>query len=110
MVGCDHRSQHFYEAGPGVSRIGAELQEALRLARSELGATYIRAHAILNDEQGVYREVAGEALYDFTAIDRIYDLLLELVLRPIVELFFMPRNLSSNPDATVFWYRAITSP
>src|SRR5207302_1291655 len=44
------------------------------------------------------------------AIDRIYDLLLELGLRPIVEMSFMPRDLASNPEATVFWYRGITSP
>src|SRR5947209_5498153 len=110
MLGSEHLSQLFYGEGPGGSRIGAEFQEALRLARSELGATHIRAHAILNDEQGVYREVAGEVLYDFTAIDRIYDLLLELGLRPIVEMSFMPRDLASNPEATVFWYRGITSP
>src|SRR6266567_4059339 len=110
MLGSEHLSQLFYEEGPGGSRIGAEFQEALRLARNELGAMYIRAHAILNDEQGVYREVAGEARYDFTAIDRIYDLLLILGLRPIVELSFMPRELASNPASTVFWYRGITSP
>jgi hypothetical protein len=55
MLGSEHLSQFFYEEGPGGSRIGAEFQEALRLARSELGAMYIRAHAILRDEQGVPR-------------------------------------------------------
>ncbi|MFL5667448.1 MAG: GH39 family glycosyl hydrolase, partial [Ktedonobacteraceae bacterium] len=67
-------------------------------------------HAILNDEQGVYREINGEARYDFTAIDRIYDHLLDLGLRPIVELSFMPRDLASNPEVTVFTYRGIISP
>jgi xylan 1,4-beta-xylosidase len=110
MIGSEHLSQLFYEDGPGGSRIGAEFQEALRQAHSELGATYIRAHAILHDELGVYREDAGEAHYDFTAIDRIYDLLLSLGLRPIIEVSFMPCDLASNPAATVFWYRGITSP
>ena len=110
MLGSEHLSQLFYGEGPGGSQIGAEFQEALSLARRELGATHIRAHAILDDEQGVYREVAGEASYDFTAIDRIYDRLLDLGLRPIVEVSFMPRDLASNPEATVFTYRGITSP
>lgn len=109
MLGSEHLSQLFYEDGPGGSRIGAEFQEALCLAHSELGATYIRAHAILHDEQGVYSEIAGEARYDFTAIDRIYDLLLNQGLRPIVEVSFMPRDLASNTAETVFWYRGITS-
>src|SRR5205085_1078864 len=50
MLGSEHLSQLFYEDGPCGSNIGAEFQEALRLAHSELGAIHIRAHAILNDE------------------------------------------------------------
>jgi xylan 1,4-beta-xylosidase len=65
MLGSEHLSQLFYGEEPGGG-IGTEFQEALSLAQSELGATHIRAHAILDDEQGVYREVAGEAHYDFT--------------------------------------------
>ncbi|HET9919499.1 MAG TPA: hypothetical protein VFQ30_06640, partial [Ktedonobacteraceae bacterium] len=57
-----------------------------------------------------YREVDGEVRYDFTAIDHIYDRLLGLGLRPVVELSYMPRDLASNADATIFTYRAITSP
>ncbi|MFL5667010.1 MAG: GH39 family glycosyl hydrolase, partial [Ktedonobacteraceae bacterium] len=110
MLGSEHLSQLFYTEGPGGSRVGAEFREALSLARTELGATCIRAHAILNDEQGVYREIQGEVTYDFTAIDRIYDHLLDLGLRPIVELSFMPRDLASNPEVTVFTYRGIISP
>lgn len=110
MLGSEHLSQFFYEEGPGGSQIGPEFRAALRLARTELGATYIRAHAILHDELGVYREVSGEAHYDFTAIDRIYDQLLQLGLRPIVELSFMPRDLATNPTETVFTYRGIISP
>jgi len=110
MLGSEHLSQLFYSAGPGGSTIGTEFEEALSLARSELGTTHIRAHAILDDEQGVYREIAGVAHYDFTAIDRIYDRLLQLELRPIVELSYMPRDLASAPSATVFTYRGIISP
>jgi xylan 1,4-beta-xylosidase len=110
MLGSEHLSQLFYAGGPGGSHIGAEFREALSLARTELGATCIRAHGILNDEQGVYREVNGEARYDFTAIDRIYDHLLDLGLRPIIEMSFMPRDLASNPEATVFTYHGIISP
>ncbi len=110
MLGSEHLSQLFYGVGPGGSDIGAEFEKALHLAHSELGATHFRAHAILNDEQGVYREVAGVAHYDFTTIDRIYDRLLQLELRPIVELSYMPQELASDPSATVFTYRGIISP
>lgn len=110
MLGSEHLSQLFYGAGPGGNNIGEEFAQALRIAKAELGATHIRAHAILNDEQHVYREVNGVAEYDFTGIDRIYDRLLDMGLRPVVELSFMPHDLASNPAATVFTYRGIISP
>ena len=40
----------------------------------------------------------------------IYDHVLGLGLRPIVELSFMPRDLASDPSKTVFDYGAIVSP
>ena len=110
MLGSEHLSQLFYTDKIGEHAIGEDFQQALVLARDELGASYIRAHAILNDEQGVYREVEGEARYDFSAIDRIFDRLLSLNLRPIVEVSFMPRDLASDPEATVFTYKGIISP
>jgi xylan 1,4-beta-xylosidase len=70
----------------------------------------VRAHAILHDELGVYREEAGEPCFDFTHIDAVYDRMLDLGLRPVVELSFMPRDLARDPDATVFQYRGIISP
>ncbi|HJT54925.1 MAG TPA: hypothetical protein VJ761_00410, partial [Ktedonobacteraceae bacterium] len=57
MLGSEHLSQLFYDEGPGGNNIGLEFAQALSIARAELGATHIRAHAILNDEQHVYREV-----------------------------------------------------
>jgi xylan 1,4-beta-xylosidase len=110
MVGSEHLSQLFYGAGPGGYEIGAEFGEALRLAHRELGVEAVRAHAILHDELGVYREEDGRPIHDFTQIDAVYDELLEIGLRPIVELGFMPHDLAREPQATVFDYRAIVSP
>lgn len=109
-LGSEHLSLLFQAQGPGGSHIGNEFVEALRLARAELGTQYIRAHAILNDDLGVYRQTSGEATYDFTAIESIYDRLLSLGLRPVVELSFMPRDLASSPEETVFIYRSMISP
>ncbi len=110
MLGSEHLSQLFYGAGPGGSHIGEEFQSALRMARTELGAEHIRAHAILHDEQGVYQEVNGEANYNFAAVDQIFDRLLHAGPRPVVEISFMPRDLAKEPDAKVFAYGGIISP
>lgn len=110
MVGSEHLSQLGYEEETGGIAIGRDFAAALRQAHDELGVDLVRAHAILHDELGIYREEDGEPHYDFTAVDRVYDELLELGLRPVVELSFMPRDLASAPDDTVFHYRGIISP
>jgi xylan 1,4-beta-xylosidase len=110
IIGSEHLSQLEAGVGPGGRQIGREFAEALRLAHRELGVEGVRAHAILGDDLGTYREVDGEPVHDFAGIDRIYDRVLELGLRPIVELSFMPRDLASDPSKTVFDYRAIVSP
>lgn len=110
MVGSEHLSQLFDTSKSGGKVIGPDFEESLRLARTELGATLVRAHNILSDELGVYREVNGEPVYDFTKIDQIFDRVRALGLRPIVELSFMPEALATDPTATIFSYGGIVSP
>jgi len=110
IIGAEHLSQINYGTGPGGRHIGEEFATALRMAHEELGVRAVRAHAILHDELGVYREVAGRPVYDFSGIDRVYDRVLALGLRPIVEIGFMPRALARDPSKTVFAYQAIISP
>ncbi|MDI5966143.1 GH39 family glycosyl hydrolase [Streptantibioticus silvisoli] len=68
------------------------------------------AHAILGDDLGVYRERDGEPVHDFTGVDRFYDEVMALGLRPVVELAIMPRDLARHPDKTVCGYHAVISP
>lgn len=97
-------------AGPGTD-IGEEFAQALRLAHTDLGASLVRAHAILHDDNKVVTRGPGGSLrYDFTRIDVIYDQVLALGLRPVVELSFMPAALARDPGQTVFAYHGIISP
>jgi xylan 1,4-beta-xylosidase len=110
MLGAEHLSQLFYGPNDHGIEVGAEFAEALRLAREELGVDRIRAHGILLDELAVYSERDGTPHFDFDGVDRVYDRLLQLGLRPVVELSFMPAALARDPKVTVFDYRAIISP
>jgi xylan 1,4-beta-xylosidase len=111
MVGSERLTQlRFGDDGNG-NDIGGEFAEALRIAHDDLGAGYVRAHAILHDDNHVVsRDSAGKLRYDFAVVDELYDKIAELGFRPIVELSFMPAVIARDPDETVFAYRGIISP
>jgi xylan 1,4-beta-xylosidase len=119
MVGSERLSQLLPGADQPVGQadgqaggdVAAEFAAGLRLARTELGARMVRAHGILHDDNGVVAAGPGGVVrYDFARVDAIYDRLLGLGLRPVVELSFMPAVLARDPQQTVFSYRGIISP
>jgi xylan 1,4-beta-xylosidase len=111
MVGSERLTQlRFGDDGNG-NDIGREFAEALRIAHTDLGATYVRAHAILHDDNHVVsRADDGTLAFDFSEVDTLYDQILAIGFRPIVELSFMPAVIARDPDETVFAYRGIISP
>lgn len=71
---------------------------------------YVRAHNLLNTDEGsraalkwgstnVYTEdEAGNPVYNWEVMDRIMDTYVERGIKPLVEIGFMPKALSSNPE------------
>ena len=110
VIGSEHLALLLRGAGPGGSNVGEELAEAFRIVHRELGVRAVRAHAILDDTLGVYREVDGQPRYDYERLDAVIDRLLATGLEPFVELSFMPRDLASDPERTTFEYKGIISP
>ncbi len=107
---------HFWEQMFGSGRAILTLRESyrddLRAVKQITDFKYVRFHAILHDEVGVYTEdEQGNPLYNFAYVDQIYDGLLKNGVRPIVEISFMPKKLAFNPDALhPFWYKQNVSP
>ncbi|HEX4701181.1 MAG TPA: hypothetical protein VH352_03555, partial [Pseudonocardiaceae bacterium] len=106
MIGSERLTQLTFGDDGNGNDIGAEFAEALRRAHDDLGVTHVRAHAILHDDNGVVTESG----YSFERIDALYDRILGLGVRPIVELSTMPATLARDPAQTVFTYRGIISP
>ena len=83
-----------------LTNAGAKLRQANKMAHDELGIQYVVTHSILNDDMKMYREdAAGVAQYDFSTLDRLYDMVLADGLKPYVQLDFMPQQLASDPRA-----------
>ncbi len=106
---------HFWERMFGSGRAVLSLRESyradLRAVKGITGFEYIRFHAILDDDIGVYDEdTRGNPVYNFSYVDQIYDGLLANGIRPFVELSFMPRKLAANLTPHAFWYKPFPSP
>jgi xylan 1,4-beta-xylosidase len=106
---------HFWERMFGSGRAVLSLRESyrrdLRTVRAVTSLRYVRFHAILHDELGVYAEDAsGKPVYNFSYIDQVYDGLLANGVRPFVEISFMPAQLASEPVRQSFWYHPLISP
>jgi len=97
-------------AGRANEGLRADWQEQLALVEREIGFRYIRMHALLHDDMGVYRErTDGTPIYNWQYIDKLYDFLLRVGLKPFVELAFMPHDLASG-SKTIFWWRGNITP
>ena len=110
MMGSEHLALLLDGPGPGGLVAGDDLAEAFEIVRRDLGVELVRAHGILHDRLAVYREENGRARHDFRRVDAALDRLLATGLRPVVELSFVPHDLASDPERTIFDYRGIVSP
>jgi xylan 1,4-beta-xylosidase len=110
-----HPFPHYWERMFGSGRAVLSLRESyrrdIRAVRRATDFGYLRFHAILDDEVGLYSEDAqGHPVYNFTYVDQIYDGLLNNGIRPFVEISFMPKALASKPSQMGFWYRPYVAP
>ena len=110
-----HPFPHFWEQMFGSGRAILTLREAwrrdVRNVKQITGFQYVRFHAILEDDLGVYDEDKnGKPIYNFSYVDQVYDGLLALGIKPFVEISFMPKKLASSPAPFAFWDRPIVSP
>ncbi|HUA37394.1 MAG TPA: hypothetical protein VMA35_03215 [Candidatus Sulfopaludibacter sp.] len=97
-------------AGRANEGLRADWQDQLRETRRDCGFQYIRMHGLLTDDMGVYREDAhGNPIYNWQYIDRLYDFLLSIDIKPFVELSFMPNDLASG-KRTIFWWQGNVTP
>ena len=96
----------------GIVTLRESYRNDLRETKRITGFEYVRFHAIFHDEAGFYDEDKdGKPVYNFSYIDQIYDGLLEDHVRPFVELSFMPKKLSPDPNALhPFWYKQNVAP
>ncbi|HWG20642.1 MAG TPA: hypothetical protein VG225_08930 [Terracidiphilus sp.] len=107
-----HAWEQMFGSGRAILSLRESYRSDMRAVKQVADFRYLRFHAILHDEVGVYNEDAhGNPIYNFAYVDQIYDGLLKDGVKPFVEISFMPKKLAFNPDALhPFWYKQNVSP
>jgi xylan 1,4-beta-xylosidase len=97
-------------AGRANEGLRADWQRQLAEVHQQCGFRYVRFHGLLCDDMGVYFEdKSGNAIYNWQYIDELFDSMLNMGVKPFVELGFMPSALASGPQ-TIFWWKGNVTP
>jgi xylan 1,4-beta-xylosidase len=105
----DHTWSTCVGAGRAGEGLRSQWREQLQEAVKECGFRYIRFHGLLAEDMFPVNIKKGKIQYNWYYIDEVYDYLLKVGIRPIVELGFMPPDLASGSD-TCFWWKGNISP
>lgn len=94
---------NFCSVGRAKEILLGSVQAMLKTQQKEIGFRYIKFHDIFSDELMVYKEDAkGQPVLNFNMADEVFDFLLSIQLKPLVQLSFMPRSLAEDPNSTIF--------
>jgi xylan 1,4-beta-xylosidase len=94
----------------GATALREDWRRQMKKCRDELGFEYVRFHGLLDDDMSVcLKKEDGTYEYSFYNIDSIFDFLLEIGMKPFIELSFMPAALASGTK-TVFHYLGNITP
>jgi xylan 1,4-beta-xylosidase len=94
-----------------VTALRSDWQEMLRRCRHDIGFRYVRFHGIFDDGMSVAVKnlIGGKPVLSFVNIDKIFDFLLSIGMKPFVEIGFMPGCFAGGTK-TIFHYRGNVTP
>eukprot|EP01084_Bolivina_argentea_P131613 232281_1 len=77
----------------------SDWQQQLKTIHEELGTKFVRFMGIFDDEIGISNPWHSTASYSYYNSDTIYDYILSIGMKPIIELDFVPSNFLSDPQS-----------
>ncbi|WP_256011840.1 GH39 family glycosyl hydrolase [Desertivirga xinjiangensis] len=101
---------HLWSKGVGAGRANEGLRagwlEQLEMVKRDHGFEYVRFHGLFHDDMFPYFEKNGKASYNWQYIDELFDRMLNLGVKPFVELAFFPKDIAAANSKTQFWWKA----
>lgn len=88
-----------------------EVRQMLKKLQTDMPFQYVKFHGLLSDDMMLYDELSnGQVSLSFTLLDKVFDFLLSINLKPWMQLAFMPSALASDPEKTSFFTKQNSSP
>ena len=102
--------EHFWSVGTCAGRANEGLRtswvEQLQLVKEHCGFQYLRMHGLFDDDMFVYFEdFKGNPIYNWQYVDEVYDRMLQIGVRPFVELSFFPKGIAADDGKVQMWYQ-----
>lgn len=104
-----HTFKRFCSVGRAKEILYGDIQDMLRTQQREIGFQYIKFHGLFDDELDVFSIKNDVPVLNFYYLDQIFDFLLSIGLKPLVQLSFMPKDLAKTPDNKIFHHPLIIS-
>lgn len=98
-----HTWKNLMTVGNARDLLSETVREEVRRMQHDIGFRSIKLAGIFSDELRLYSETKeGKAVYSFAYVDQILDFLMDVGLKPLLQLSFMPRQLAKNPERFLF--------
>jgi len=97
-----HTWRNIMTAGSAADLLLGDIQALVCRMKSEIGFRYIKFNGIVSDEMHVYTQHGNAPTYSFTYIDKVFDFLMRIGLKPIIQFSFMPSALAKDPSRRLF--------
>ncbi len=106
--------EHYWSLSTCAGRVNEGLRigwmEQMKQAKNDCGYRYVRMHDLFNDDMFIYfLDANGNVTYNWQYVDEVYDRLLDMDVRPFVELSFFPTGVARDNSRRNMWYRSNTS-
>lgn len=94
---CVKRHKHYYAIGRAAACLRTDMQNQISQAKSDLSIDYLRIRDIFSDSLYVYYESEdNDAIFNWQALDHVFDFILSLGAKPFPEIGYMPEKLASK--------------
>ncbi len=106
----DHLWSKCVGAGRANEALRAGWLEHMEMAQTNCGFEYVRFHGLFHRDMYTVFEKNGKYTYNWQYIDDVFDRLLDLNVKPFIELGFFPDAFAAENSQTVFWWDAKVTP